>query len=275
MEREISSSLTVGIPYHSKTNPSYFREAIDSIINQTLKPTVVHLVQDGQVSEELSSLVQVYLDTYDFIEKLEIPQNRGLPYALNYSILNCKTKYYARMDDDDIAFHDRFEKQIAFLEENPEIHIIGSWAVEFDDEGETRSEFLRKVPLHEKHIRHFFHYRSPFVHPTVMFRKKVFARLGLYNCSYTSSQDIELWARALKLNIGVANCPEPLLYYRASNIESKRSDIRSVIRIAKALFSYNTFSPYLNALKLASIIFRIMPASLKKWGYKNLRKVNV
>lgn len=265
------TSFTVGIPYYSESNPRYLKAAIDSIINQTLRPTVVHLIQDGQVNEELSSLIQEYLNTYDFIEKLEIPLNRGLPYALNYSILHSKTKYYARMDDDDIAFHDRFAKQIAFMEKNPEIKILGGWAIEFREEGEKRSESLIKVPLEEKQIRRFFHYRSPFIHPTVVFRKDVFARLGLYNSQFKSSQDIELWARALRMNIGVANYPGPILYYRASNIENKRSDIQSVLRIAKARFSFNTFSPYLNLLKIGSIIFRLMPTGLKKWGYKKFR----
>lgn len=275
---ERSITVTVGVPYCDKTNPHFLKKSLDSIVCQSLYPTSIHLIQDGPIyNKNLIQLVDKFLSNgWNNVEKLVILKNLGLAHALNVSILNCNTKYYARMDDDDISDPKRLEKQITFLEENPEIDILGSWAYEF--KGSTPEEgslFLKKVPVQKRDIRRFFHYRSPFIHPSVVFRRSVFAKIGLYNTKFKTSQDTELWGRALKYDVGVANLPEPLLYYRAAGLAQKRSDISSVLRIAKAQFSYKTYSPYLNLLKLASIGFRLLPQRIRKWGYDHLRNNNI
>ena len=262
--------LTVGIPFYNATDPNQLRLAIDSIINQTLPADEIHLIQDGNVGDKLEALVTEYQKKHTIVKIIKINQNQGLPYALNLSILKTSTRYYARMDADDISHPERFKKQIEFLENNPEISILGTWVEEFSDANQN-SKVLRKMPTDLSKIKDLLHYRNPIIHPSVMFRHNVFAKIGLYDTSFLTAQDLELWSRALKTNVGITNLPEVLLYYRVSEIISKHSSWKRVIRQAKARYGYHTISPRLNFLKVAILLFHLLPYSIREWGHKNLR----
>jgi len=266
-----SSDITVGIPFYAGTKANELKKAIDSILSQSLKPTEIHLIQDGLVSKEIRILIKSYLNSYDFIKYFFIPKNKKIAYALNLSILNTSTTYYARMDSDDISHHNRLEKQFNFLEKNSEIDILGTWVLEFADDLNMEKGFVKKMPITKEEIYRFFHYRDPFVHPSVMFRMKVFAQIGLYNTYFPPAEDTELWARAIKMRVNVANLPEILYYQRMTGVIQRRSGFGSMIKEAKARYSYNTFSPILNILKIASICLRIFPNQIIQWAYRNLR----
>ena len=266
-----NSAVTLGLPFYRNTNLSHLKQAIDSILNQSHVPEAIHLLQDGPVSKELSSMVEDYKQKNEQIEHIVFSQNQGLPYVLNYSILHSVNSYYARMDSDDIAHPERIEKQRFYLEENPGIDILGTEAWEFTGDPWQEECFLKKMPADPSGIENLFHYRSPLIHPSVMFRRSVFAKIGLYNVNFYTEQDLELWARALQMKVGITNLQEPLLYYRDMGMVNRRSEMERLLRQFKARYSYNTWSPRLNALKVASLVFRVMPASIRKWGYKRLR----
>jgi glycosyltransferase involved in cell wall biosynthesis len=256
--------LCVGIPYYKKTDSTSLQKAIESVIKQSLRPSEIHLIQDGEVSPGIEEVINKYLQL-DNVKHIKIEKNSGLSYAVNLSILNTNCIYYARMDSDDVSHPDRFKKQVEFLEKNLDISILGTWALDMDDHS------CIKVPIESKEIKDYFHFRNPFIHPTVMFRRDVFAQIGLYNIKYSNAQDTELWARVLKQNVGVANIPEALLYLNTKDIIVKRSRFKNVINQAKARYCYNTYSIKLNILKAASIIFRFLPYRIRKWGYKNIK----
>lgn len=266
-----NSDITVGIPFYTGTKANELQIAIESILSQSLKPAEIHLIQDGPVSKDIKILINSYIGSYNFIKYFIIPRNNKIAYALNLSILNTSTTYYARMDSDDISHPNRLEKQFNFLEKNTEIDILGTWALEFTDDLKIEKGFVKKTPISKEEIYRFFHYRDPFIHPSVMFRVKVFAKIGLYNIYFPPAEDTELWARALKMGVNVANLPEILYHQRITGIIQRRSNFKSIIKEAKARYSYNTFSPMLNILKIVSICFRILPYQVRKWAYQNLR----
>jgi glycosyltransferase involved in cell wall biosynthesis len=263
--------VTVGIPFYAGTQAEHFRLAVGSILQQSLAPHQVHLIQDGPVSQGVEEIVRSYLANYSNVKHLLIPQNTGLSYALNLSILHTSTHYYARMDADDISHSERFRKQVDFLEKHPEIDVLGTWALEFEKTPSQENGFLREMPTTPEQIRAFFHYRNPLVHPSVMFRREVFAKIGLYDTSFRTDQDLELWSRALKKRIGITNLPEALLYLRVDGVIERRSEPIRVLRQARARYRYNTWSPKLNLLKAMTLLFRLMPYQIRAWGYENLR----
>ncbi len=265
----MTQNITVGIPFYSETNQLQLEAAINSIISQTIEPELIHLIQDGPVNKSLKKLVENYDKKHPNIKVLELPK-KGLPYALNQSIELANTKYYARMDSDDISFDDRLEKQIKFLEENPNIDILGTWAIEFKD-NIVKKGFINKKPDSEKKIFEYFHYMNPLIHPSVVFRMSVFEKIGLYNENFYTAQDLELWSRALKNKIKISNIQEPLLYYRVDGRNKRRSNFSAILRQIKARYALKTFSIKLNILKLSSIILRLLPGRIKDWAYKNLR----
>ena len=117
---------------------------------------------------------------------------------------------------------------------------------------------------------------SPLIHPSVIFRVSVFDKIGLYDETFYDekggcSEDLELWARALKNNIKIQNIQEPLLYYRITGRLDRRSQADSIKRQIRARYAYNTMSIKLNILKILSIFFRILPKKTRNWAYNNLR----
>tara|TARA_B100001029_G_C15005437_1_gene420806 strand:+ start:434 stop:1234 length:801 start_codon:yes stop_codon:yes gene_type:complete len=265
----MNKEITIGIPFYSETNQLQLETAVNSIVNQTIEPKLIHLIQDGPVNKSLKKLVEDYDKKYPNIKILELPK-KGLPYALNQSIELANTKYYARMDSDDISFNSRLEKQIKFLEENPSIDILGTWAIEFEN-NILEKGFINKKPDSEKKIFEYFHYMNPLIHPSVVFRMSVFGKIGLYNEKFYTAQDLELWSRALKNKIKISNIQEPLLYYRVDGRNKRRSSFPAILRQIKARYALKTFSIKLNILKLSSIILRLLPGRIKDWAYKNLR----
>ena len=264
------NKITVGIPFYKKTTPDELILSLNSILNQTLKPFEIHLIQDGAISSDLDGLIKNYLAKDNSIKHIKLDKT-NLSTALNVSIKSAKTKYYARMDSDDICMLHRLETQYSFLEENDSIDILGSWAIEFDKDINNVNNFIKKLPNDYLKIINLYHYRNPLIHPTVMFRREVFNIIGFYNESMSSDQDLELWGRAINANIRIDNIQEPLLYHNIRYIHARRTQLKSIQNqiLARRLVPANSFK--LKILKVLAICFRFMPIQIIKYSYRKLR----
>lgn len=263
--------VTVGIPFYGRVPPDQLRQAIESILQQTYRPAQVHLIQDGPVPEPLADVAAEFVRTCPQVKHLPIARQSGLAYALNLSILNSATRYYARMDADDIAHPQRLEKQVAYLQAHPEVDILGTWVKEFQQDPRSETGFVKVLPHDPQAIEELFHYRNPLAHPTVIFRRAVFARIGLYDHAFTTECDLELWGRALHAGVRIDNLQEPLLYFRMVGVVRRRSGWGQIGQQLRARYRHNTWSPRLNAMKLAAVGFRLLPQGMQRWGYRNLR----
>lgn len=263
-------SITVGIPFYHKTTLEELALSINSILKQTFLPYEIHLIQDGPISKELANLVVDYLSRNDFIKHIKLDKS-NLSTALNNSIKLTKTKYYARMDSDDISMVDRLEVQYDFLEKNKYIDILGSWAIEFDADIDDVNNFVKKVPDKNSEIINFFHYRNPLIHPTVMFRTDVFNIIGYYNENFNTDQDLELWGRSINAKVGINNIQKPLLYHRVSGIHNRRTRVQAIRNqiLARRLIPAKRLK--FKVLKFLAICFRFMPKQIIKYSYKKLR----
>ena len=266
----VTAPVTVGVPFYSGDEASHLRQAVESILNQTYSPTTVHLLQDGPVDVDLARVAEEFEEQSEIVEYHTFPVNRGLSYILNVSILRSNTPYYARMDADDISLPERFERQIEWLEAHPDIGILGTWAWEFTDEPREESAELKKVPTSQKEMESILHYRSPFIHPTVVFRRSVFSQIGLYP-HRKLIEDLCLWSKTFKEGVRVANLPEPLLYFRFDGVLGRRASLSRILRETRMRFGYPTWSPKLNAMKIASLAFRFAPESVQEFAYRHFR----
>ncbi len=205
--------FSVLISVYFKENPSFLSQALSSIENQTLKANEIVLVKDGPLTDELDEVISSHADasfTPYIIIKLE--ENVGLGKALNAGLEHCSYEWVARMDSDDIALPDRFEKQFSTLAENPDIDILGSWICEFDDEPALcRKE--RRVPETHESIVKFAKYRNPLNHMTVVFRKSAVGEVGGYQ-RMNGFEDYYLWMRMLLHGKRFANIPQVLVKAR-------------------------------------------------------------
>jgi glycosyltransferase involved in cell wall biosynthesis len=198
--------------YH-KEKPEFFKLAFDSILNQTLLPNEIVLVKDGPLTDELDNILLKYISiNQNLIKVVSLEKNVGLSKALNIGLKKCKYDYVARMDTDDIALPNRFEIQIYFLNNNPSIDVVGSWAYLFDDQNDNNG--VLKTPELDDKIKKSI-WTCPFVHPTVIFKKESILKVGSYNADAGPRQDdYDLWFRCAYNNLNFANIPQPLLKYR-------------------------------------------------------------
>jgi glycosyltransferase involved in cell wall biosynthesis len=218
--------FSVLLSVYKKEKPEYLRLALDSIWNQTLKPNQIVIVKDGELTDELESVLSDFSNDKP-VKFVVNEQNMGLSFSLNRGLSACTNDLVARMDTDDICFSERFEKQIKFLIDNPDIDIVGSYAVKIDEKG-NESE-LMKVPVLHENIYQLI-WICPFIHPSVMFRKDKILSIGSYNPNSGFRQDdYELWFRCAKNKLKLANLPEPLLYYRFFADSVKRNNIKTGI----------------------------------------------
>ncbi len=266
-----TGDITVGIPFYSKSTISELKEAIDSILMQSVRPVVVHLIQNGSVPERVKVYIESVLQKHENV-KLITTELPNLPTALNASIQATRSKYYARMDADDISHRDRLKVQLKYLESHPKVQIVGGFAREFQTGQNVEQGNLKQMPTSYTEMERWFHYRNPFVHASVVFRMSVFETLGYYNEDFSTDQDLELWARVFRMKIRVANVSETVVYFRTDNMISNRSKSGAVWRQTKARFSYNTINPLLNIYKTCALLFRLSPAPVRQFGYRKLRK---
>ncbi len=205
--------FSVLISVYYKENASFLEEALCSIENQTLKADEIVLIKDGLLNPELDNVITYHSEHSKIPYKvIELKENVGLAEALNEGMKYCIYEWVARMDSDDIALPQRFEKQFTYLFENPDIDILGSWICEFDDDPDTCNK-ERKVPeVHDKIVR-FSQYRCPLNHMTVVFRKDAVLDAGGYQ-SMHGPEDYYLWMRMLLKGKRFANVPQVLVKAR-------------------------------------------------------------
>lgn len=259
--------------YH-KEKPHFLEKAVSSVINQTVRPNEIVLVKDGPIGSKLNEVIKVFIDSYpDLFNIIELKHNKGLGKALSIGINNCKYDLIARMDTDDIAKKNRFEKQIELFRKHPNLDIVGSWVDEFQDEI-TNVLSKRKVPETSKQIMEFSKKRNPFNHPTVMYKKKAVLEAGNYIDFYLN-EDYYLWLRMLKKGFKGYNIQESLLYFRVNSDTFKRrggikyayQDIKLQNEILK-LGLINKFE-YIKNIILRTTV-RVLPNIIRQYIYKKL-----
>lgn len=205
--------FSVLMSLYIKEKTEYFVECMESILNQTVKPSEIVIVFDGPVSDALERAVEKYeKENPGLIKTVKNKKNKGLGLALADGVPACKYELIARMDTDDIARKDRFEKQLNEFIKNPNLDICGSHIIEF--EGNINNVLSRrKVPLKHKDIAKYQKQRSAFNHMTVMYKKSAVLKAGNYEHCPLMEDDM-LWIRMLISGAQCSNIDDYLVYAR-------------------------------------------------------------
>lgn len=205
--------FSVLMSLYIKEKKEYFEECMQSIIQQTVRPTEIVIVFDGPLGKELKECVNQYREKYPgWIKIIDNKENKGLGLALADGVPACTYDLIARMDTDDIARKDRFQKQLELFIKNPHLDICGSHIIEF--EGNINNKLAeRKVPLRHSEIAKYQRQRSAFNHMTVMYKKSAVLRAGNYEHCPLMEDDM-LWIRMLISGAKCANIDDYLVYAR-------------------------------------------------------------
>jgi glycosyltransferase involved in cell wall biosynthesis len=199
----MSLKVSVVLPVYNAAE--YVHEAIQSILNQTYQNFELLIYNDGSTDNSLE-IIQKFKDPRIRIVNYE--KNIGLIQLLNNAFAEAKGEYIARMDADDICFPNRFEKQVAFLDQHLDHGIVGT-QMEFIGSDETIWK-----PCRDEELRWWIFKGSPLAHPTVMIRKSVLVQYHLnFNKEAYVVEDFDLWWR-MAFHTKLANIDSVELKYR-------------------------------------------------------------
>lgn len=214
IEKAEDIQFSVLISVYKKEKPEYLKTALESIVNQTLKPTKIVIIKDGLLTKELNECIEDFQKQNPKLFKiLAFNKNRGLGLSLRDGVKACKYEYIARMDSDDISRLDRFEKQFDYIQKHPETALLGTWITEFSKD-EKKPDTLTKLPCTHQEIIKFAQKRNPFRHMTMVLKKEAVIKAGNYR-DFLWFEDYDLWVRMLQKGYIAANIPEYLVNVRA------------------------------------------------------------
>lgn len=246
--KENSGIGTSGAPRISIILAAYNEErtigrAIESIQAQTFKDWELIVVNDGSV-DATEKIVLQYADNDERIRLITNSRNMKLPASLNKGIELARADLIARADADDINHPDRLSKQFVFMQENPDVDVLGTGAWLLDSSGNR----INAVALPEGHddLSRLPFLKTHFFHSSVLVRRHFFSRVGMYDVRYQRAQDKELWLRGLRARCRYGNLPEPLIdYATADYIRSFRSILSNTNSLLRMVREYGIERGYL------------------------------
>lgn len=261
---------------YKNDDAGYLYRALTSIYDeQTVKPDEIVVVFDGPLTPELYAVLDQFRCGKEHVVSY-YPQdtNKGLGEALRIGSEYCTGDYIFRMDSDDISHPQRFEKQISYIEANPQIDVLGTDIAEFymcPDEGDLR---VRACPAEHESIVKMGKKRSPMNHVSVCIKKAALQKCGGYE-SLPFLEDYYLWLKMIAADCTLHNINTALVYVRIGNgFHSKRG---SKVRITgwkclqKYMLSHGLITRSEALMNMVYInAFTYCPAGLKKVMYKTL-----
>lgn len=199
-----------------KTNETFLKEAIESILNQTYLD-FEFLILDDCPQDNREEIVKSYHDKRIVYAKNE--KNLGISKSRNKLIDMAKGEYLAIMDHDDIALPLRFEKEVQFLDNYPDVGVVGTWYERFPNLK------IKKLFVINHQIERDLMFNCAVLHPSAMIRKSVLLKHNIrYEEKFSPAEDYALWCRLIG-KTKFANIPEVLQKYR--NYENNTSKIQA------------------------------------------------
>ncbi len=245
-------------------------EAIDSILAQTYT-NWEFVICDDCSTDNTFEICQAYAKKYpDKFVLVQNDVNRKLAYSLNHCLEHASGKFVARMDGDDRSHPDRFEKQVKYLMEHPDMDLVGCAAQKFNENG------LHDIYYMEEHPNRYSLYRKlPFGHAMIMTYKRVYDALDGYVVAKRTErgQDYDLWFRFFYKGFQGANLQEALYDVR----EDDNAIRRRTFKVRWSTYQTTRIGYKLLNYPIRWRIFAFLSALVKSltpfWAQKLIRKL--
>lgn len=266
--------LAVIMSLYKNDTLEYVKLATESILNQSYHDYDFFIQYDGHVQQEVDNYLSRIGDDRIHIKKRD--ENKGLAYSLNELlevVMPLNYEFIARMDADDISMQERFEKQMAYMEDHPETECLGTWAIEIKSDG---SEYYRKqMPETHEGCWKQFMIRDCMIHPTVMFRRSYIKKAGLYSLDTYFGEDTMMWAQGFAAGCKFANLPEYLFKFRLNDdFFNRRRGWRHAKGILTLRWKVNKMLHYPLKAYLYTIAYagaKMMPTNVLNLIYRKAR----
>ena len=192
--------------------------AVESVLAQSFRDLELLVIDDGS-DDGTTPLLEAFAARDPRVRILRNPGNRGRSFSAHRGVDEARGHLVARLDADDWAFPHRLESQVRFLRDRPDVDIVGSWAIEIDEDGVERA--LRRVPTESSAVRRLI-WANPIINSSVMFRRQRVLDVGSYDATLPYLEDYDLWFRCADAGLVMANIPEPLIRYRVSMAQHRK-----------------------------------------------------
>lgn len=270
-----TQKISVVMPFYNCER--FLDDAIQSILNQTFTDFEFIIINDA--STDASTGIAKKYTSDARIAYFSYNQKQGECKATNIGITKAKTPYIALMHGDDIACPERLAQQYEYMIHNLSVDILGTWAY-LIDENNKRYRLVKKPQNHKEICSVIFKF-APIIHPTIMYKKDIFKKIGLYDETLTSAPDYEIFFRAIAKGAILHNLPSPLMNYRVHNrrLSAKhKEEAKVMLRITKeAIKKYDikptfkeiifVYGRYLVAVLLPRHFTNIFEKIYKKLAY--------
>ena len=269
--------FSVLITVYKKEKPYNLRKSLLSSYRQTIRPTEIVLVCDGELTQELYDEIEQIKSEIPILKVYQLPCNVGSGPASCFGVKKCNTDLIARMDSDDYSEETRFEKQIKAFEENPNLIMVGTNILEKN----TEFTAFKTVPEKTEEIREYSKFRNPFNNPSSMMKKEYILKVGNYR-KFRYLEDYDLTMRLIHDNPtkDFLNIQEPLVIMQTNNSSYLRRG--GLLYVKTEFFLQADFyrRGYISKVELCRNIFirnivRVMPNSMRKLIYKKKMRERV
>ena len=206
----------------------YIAQAIESILGQTYDDFEFIIINDCS-KDRTEEIILSYNDQR--IVYLKNEQNLGVALTLNRGLAVAKGEFIARMDADDISLPDRLEKQVAFLQDNKDVAVLGTNVETFNEEGTICTGWSATDP---EQMKVDLLFACGLAHPSVMMRTEVIRNLGGYDPDFNGLEDYELWCRVLE-KYQITTLPDILLKYRIHGSQVTQNPSARYLELLRAL----------------------------------------
>lgn len=276
------SKFSVLMSVYNKEKPENLKNALVSVIEQSCLPSEIVLVIDGPISDALEIEISAFYSLHpNMLKCIRLDRNLGLGNALKIGLLNCEFEIVARMDTDDLCSFDRFQRQLEILDNQPMVDVVGSNIEEFNVLPRDLNRLKVSPEFHEDLIRQI-KLKSPFNHPSIMFRKKTILDAGNYNGDLPLFEDYALFLRLWLAGAKFYNIQKVLLHFRVGlGIETikRRSGKHYLmkewqfVKYAKHIGAFNNLD--MIRYMLLKFPIRLLPAKIVLFIYNTFLRTSV
>lgn len=282
MERK---DFSVSMCVYGKDNPIHFDAAIESVIKQTVKPSEIVLTIDGPIPDTVERVIKKYQEilsnTNTLYKVIRLEKNMGHGEARRICFDHCSYDLIALMDADDLSVPTRFEKQVAYITNHPDVSVVGGYITEFisvDDPTDiSQKAGSRIVPETDEDIKQYMKKRCPMNQVTVMFKKGDVAEVGGY-IDWYCEEDYYLWIRLALAGKQFGNIPENLVNVRVGEEMYQRRGglkyFKSEAGIQKLMFQKRMigFPRYMINVGERFVLQALMPNNVRGWVFQKLAR---
>ncbi len=225
MSTSNSPKVTVLMPVFN--GEKYIEEAIASILEQTFTDFELLIIDDNSTDRSFE-IISSFNDTR--LRVMQNEENKGLAKTLNFGLDLAKGKYTARMDQDDISYSNRLEKQVEVMDRSLDFGLVSTNCYQINSTGQVQENTILKNGIKGREVEWYLLWGNPIVHPSVMFRTELVKSLNGYPEIYRFHvEDYVLWHQLVELkSIVILN--EPLLLLRKHNLNATELDLKTHIQ---------------------------------------------